>query len=130
MIKSINTPDLGPSHRLRLNTLVRLRWLAIVGQSVAVLVVGYGLDFPMPVWECFALIAVSAALNLYLPFRYPATYRLDSPAAFAILTFDALQLAGLLIGTQARQGALEDLATRLRLAQPGFQREPRPVPPA
>jgi two-component system sensor histidine kinase RegB len=97
--KSVETPDLGQSHRLRLNTLVRLRWLAIVGQSIAVLVVAYGLDFPLPVGPCLALIAASAALNLYLPFRYPATYRLEPPAAFAILTFDALQLAGLLYMT-------------------------------
>jgi two-component system sensor histidine kinase RegB len=96
VIKSLNTPDLAQSHRLRLNTLVRLRWLAIVGQSIAVLVVAYGLQFPLPVGECLALIAASGALNLYLPFRYPATHRLNPPAAFAILTFDALQLAGLL----------------------------------
>ncbi len=96
MNKALNTPDLGQSHRLRLNTLVRLRWLAIVGQSAAVMVVAYGLNFPLPVSFCFALIASSAWLNLYLAFRYPATHRLGPQAAFAILTFDALQLAGLL----------------------------------
>ncbi len=30
---------------VRLDTLVRLRWLAIIGQTTAVLVVYYGLDF-------------------------------------------------------------------------------------
>ena len=45
MIKAPNTPDLGLSHRLRLNTLVRLRWLAIVGQSVTVVIVAYGFSF-------------------------------------------------------------------------------------
>ena len=34
------------SQRLRLNTLIRLRWLAIVGQSVTVLIVAYWLRFP------------------------------------------------------------------------------------
>ena len=99
MIKALQMPDLGQSHRLRLNTLVRLRWLAIVGQSVTVIVVAYALEFPLPVGMCFALIALSAWLNLFLTFRYPATHRLKPLAAFGILLFDALQLAGLLYMT-------------------------------
>jgi len=99
MIKILRTPDFQQSQRLRLNTLIRLRWLAIVGQSVAVLVVGYGLKFPLPVSACFALIACSAWMNLLLTFRYPAAHRLTPLSAFAILTFDSLQLAGLLYMT-------------------------------
>ena len=99
MIKALNTPDLGQSRRLRLNTLVRLRWLAIVGQSVTIVIVAYWLEFPLPVGLCFALVACSAWLNLYLTFRYPATHRLNPLAAFGILMFDALQLAGLLFMT-------------------------------
>ena len=38
--------DPQASHRLRLNTLIRLRWLAIVGQSAAVLIVAYWLRLP------------------------------------------------------------------------------------
>ena len=89
-------PDPQQIHHLRLNTLIRLRWLAIVGQSAAVLVVAYLLEFPLPVSLCFALIALSAWLNLFLAFRYPATHRLPPEAALAIMLFDALQLAGLL----------------------------------
>ena len=99
MIKTANTPDLRLSHRLRLNTLVRLRWLAVVGQSVTVVIVAYGFKFPLPVWPCFALIGCSAGLNLFLAFQYPATYRLSPAPAFHILMFDALQLAGLLYMT-------------------------------
>lgn len=91
----------GPaqSNRLRLNTLIRLRWLAIVGQSLTVLTVAYWLDYPLPVSLCFALIASSAWLNLFLAFRYPAAHRLRPLAAFGILMFDSLQLAGLLYMT-------------------------------
>ncbi|WP_457940561.1 ActS/PrrB/RegB family redox-sensitive histidine kinase [Mesorhizobium sp. 10J20-29] len=99
MTSDLDTPDLAQSQRLRLNTLIRLRWLAIVGQSITVVIVAYGYQFPLPVVPCFALIATSAALNLYLALNYPATYRLSTPAAFAILTLDALQLAGLLFLT-------------------------------
>jgi len=87
------------STRLRLNTLIRLRWLAIGGQSATVIAVGYWLAFPLPVGVCFALIASSAWLNLFLAFRYPATHRLRPAAAMAILLFDAAQLAGLLYMT-------------------------------
>lgn len=99
MINVQRTPDFQQSNRLRLNTLIRLRWLAIVGQSVAVLVVAYGLSFPLPVGLCFGLIACSAWLNLMLAFRFPAAHRLKPLAAMGILVFDSLQLAGLLYMT-------------------------------
>lgn len=99
MISLQRSPDLQQSHRLRLNTLIRLRWLAIVGQSITVLVVAYGLQFPLPVGPCFALIACSAWLNLFLAFRYPAAHMLDAAAAMGVLIFDSFQLAGLLYMT-------------------------------
>ncbi len=99
MIKKLQTPDFQQTHRLRLNTLIRLRWLAIIGQSVTVMFVAYWLDYPLPVSLCFALIACSAWLNLLLTFRFPSAHRLQPTAALGILTFDALQLAGLLYMT-------------------------------
>ncbi|AZO41001.1 MULTISPECIES: ActS/PrrB/RegB family redox-sensitive histidine kinase [Mesorhizobium] len=99
MINVLRSPDFQQSQRLRLNTLIRLRWLAIVGQSLTVLVVAYGLKFPLPVSLCFALIACSAWMNLFLAFRFPAAHRLTPLAAFGILIFDSLQLAGLLYMT-------------------------------
>jgi two-component system, sensor histidine kinase RegB len=92
-------PDRFESRRLRLVTLIRLRWLAVGGQTLAVLVIAYGLGFPMPVSRCFALIALSAWLNLFLSFRYPSTLRLQPKATFGLLAFDILQLAGLLFLT-------------------------------
>ena len=56
-------------------------------------------SFPLPVVSCFALIFASAVLNAYLALDHPASHRLSPSAAFAILTFDALQLAGLLYMT-------------------------------
>ncbi|MBZ9860723.1 ActS/PrrB/RegB family redox-sensitive histidine kinase [Mesorhizobium sp. CA12] len=99
MTNILRAPDTQQSQRLRLNTLIRLRWLAIVGQSLTVLVVAYGLKFPLPVSMCFALIACSAWMNLWLTFRYPAAHRLTPLSAFAILTFDGVQLTGLLYMT-------------------------------
>lgn len=99
MVEELRAPDPRHLHHIRLNTLIRLRWLAVVGQSAAVLVVAFWLEFPVQVSLCFALIGCSAWLNLLLAFRYPATHRLPPLAALAILTFDALQLGGLLYMT-------------------------------
>jgi two-component system sensor histidine kinase RegB len=96
MQKDLRILDYQESRQLRLNTLIRLRWLAIVGQSAAIVVVDYWFDFATPVGLCFALIACSAWINLYLAFRYPATHRLQPPAALAILVVDSIQMAGLL----------------------------------
>lgn len=99
MLLDLRAPDPQLSRRLRLNTLIRLRWLAVAGQSAAVMVVAYWMGFPLPVGLCFALIACSAWLNLLLAFRYPSTHRLEPSAAMGILLFDTLQLSGLLYMT-------------------------------
>ena len=57
---------------VRLDTLVRLRWLALIGQTTAVLVVYVGLDYELPVWACLAVIALAAWLNIALRIRFPA----------------------------------------------------------
>jgi two-component system sensor histidine kinase RegB len=88
--------DRQAGNRLRLNTLIRLRWLAIFGQSAAVLIVAYGFNFPLPVSLCFVLIAAAAWLNVVLALRFPAAHRLSAVPALSILMFDAMQLAGLL----------------------------------
>ena len=38
----------GTGRRLRLETLIRLRWLAVAGQTISVLVVALWLKFPCP----------------------------------------------------------------------------------
>jgi Signal transduction histidine kinase len=86
-------------HRLRLSTLTRLRWLAVVGQSAAVIAVAHGYGFPMPELFCFVLIACSAWLNIFLTVRFPASHRLPPLGAMGVLAFDVLQLAGLLFMT-------------------------------
>ena len=95
-MQELRVSDQQASNRLRLNTLIRLRWLAIIGQGAAVLIVAYGLDFPLSVSLCFLLIAAAAWLNVVLALRFPAAHRLKPFAALGILMFDAAQLAGLL----------------------------------
>jgi two-component system, sensor histidine kinase RegB len=89
---------------LRLRTLVRLRWLAVIGQSVAVLVVALVLQYPMLLGACLGLIALSAWLNIFLTLRWRGGQRLSTTTAALLLAYDILQLAGLLYLT----GGLEN----------------------
>jgi two-component system sensor histidine kinase RegB len=89
--------------RLRLSTLIRLRWLAVGGQTAAILIVGFWFEFPLPLSACFALISLSAWLNLGLRIAFPASHRLDPNWAALILGYDLLQLAGLLYLTGGLQ---------------------------
>ena len=91
------------ARRIRLDTLVGLRWIAIGGQALAILVVWLLLGFPLPAAFCFALTAMSAWLNIYLQLKYPSNLRLKDTPAAALLGYDLLQLAGLLFLTGGLQ---------------------------
>jgi two-component system sensor histidine kinase RegB len=82
--------------RLRLQTVVRLRWFAVAGQLFAILLVYLGLGFPLPVGWCITFIALSAWLNIFLRMRHSARYRLSTRFASGLLAYDILQLAALL----------------------------------
>ena len=92
------------SSRLRLQTLTRLRWFAVTGQVIAVLVVRLGMHFELPLTLCLAVIALSAALNLALQLRFAARHRLSVQLGSLLLIYDMLQLAALLYLT----GGLEN----------------------
>src|SRR6266403_2807715 len=88
---------------VRLDTLVRLRWLAVIGQTIAVLVVNDGLDFELPMWACLAVIALYAWLNIALRLRFRGNQRLEPDRAAWLLAFDVAQLAALLFLTGGLQ---------------------------
>lgn len=93
----------GPSHNLRLTTIINVRWLAILGQLAAVVAVWLFLEFDFEPAFCFVLIAVSIFLNLFLSFRYPVNQRLSSRSSTSLLAYDVLQLAALLFLTGGLQ---------------------------
>jgi two-component system sensor histidine kinase RegB len=104
--RSAELPD-GLRHgesRLRLQTIVRLRWLAVLGQSVTVIGAYWVIGIDLPIGWCLAVIALSAWINVVLRIRYPASQRLKSSYAFMMLGFDVLQLSALLYLT----GGLEN----------------------
>ena len=85
--------------RMRLQTLVLIRWVAIAGQTVAILVVRFGFGFDMQLALVLAVVAASAIVNIFLAVRYPASTRLSDSEAALYLAFDTLQLAVLLFLT-------------------------------
>src|SRR6202030_2348826 len=72
---------------VRLDTLVRLRWLAVLGQFGAVLVVHFGLEFEVPIWACLAVIALSALLNVALRVGFRETQWLAPDRAAPLVRF-------------------------------------------
>jgi two-component system sensor histidine kinase RegB len=88
---------------VRLDTLLRLRWLAVIGQIAAVLIVQYGLEFDVPIWPCLAVIALSAWLNVVLRVRFGITKRLEPDRAAWLLALDIAVLAILLFLTGGLQ---------------------------
>ena len=93
----------GTSRRLRLDTLVRVRWLAVLGQTAAVLTTYFGFGFQLPILACLAVIAASALLNIALRLRYGRNERLGHATAAAMLAYDILQLSALLYLTGGLQ---------------------------
>jgi two-component system, sensor histidine kinase RegB len=105
--------DLGRrSRRLRVDTLIRLRWLALCGQTVAVLLVHFGFGFPIPLGLCLLVIALSAWLNIFLRLQFGRSDRLQDAPAALMLAYDIVQLSLLLYLT----GGLDNPFSLLFLA--------------
>ena len=97
---------------VRLRTLTLIRWVAIAGQALALLVVHFGFGFDVPLGPAFAVVAASLLLNLIVLTGHPTPVRLGVRSAAAFLAFDILQLAALLYLT----GGLENPFSFLLLA--------------
>lgn len=87
--------DTAPG-RVRLQTLVLLRWIAIVGQLLALLFVHFGLGFTLPLVPSLLVVGVSTLLNIALFLIYPTAKRLSEQGATGYLAFDLVQLGALL----------------------------------
>jgi two-component system sensor histidine kinase RegB len=82
--------------RVRLRTLLIIRWIAVAGQALTLLVVHYVLGFPMPIGWAGATVAALAAVTLAAQVRRPQSERLTDRESALYFAFDILQLAILL----------------------------------
>ncbi len=98
-------PDLGllvgqqRSNWIRLRTLILLRWVAIVGQLVAITFAQrmYGLQLELGL--CYLAVGVSVIGNLIAIFVFPENKRLSETENLLMVMFDLLQLGFLLFLT-------------------------------
>lgn len=100
------------SRLMRLNTLVRIRWISILFQAFSICFVAFYWGFSLPLRPCFALILVSSAFNLFLILRYPRRYRVSPNSAMLIFAADIVLISGLLYFT----GGLENPFALLLIA--------------
>jgi two-component system, sensor histidine kinase RegB len=92
-----------PRRHVRLDTILRLRWLAVLGQLAAIFVVAQGLEFDVEVVPCVTIVGLSALLNLVLQIAFNPMQRLEPAYAAALLALNIVELAGLLFFTGGLQ---------------------------
>src|SRR4051795_1634696 len=92
-----------PRRHVRLDTILRLRWLAVLGQLAAIFIVVQGLEFDVEVIPCLTIVCFSAALNLVLQIAFNPMQRLEPIYAAALLALNIVELSGLLFFTGGLQ---------------------------
>ena len=97
------TPTTTP-HTVSLKTLSALRWFAVIGQAVTVLIVHYWLEFEVPLVPCLTVIALSAWINVALRMHFRSAQRLPASTVAWLLAYDIAQLTVLMVLT----GGLEN----------------------
>jgi two-component system sensor histidine kinase RegB len=93
-----------PRRYVRLDTILRLRWLAALGQLAAIFIVVQGLEFDLPVIPCVVIVGLSAFLNLLLQLAFDPMRRMEPVYAAGLLALNIVELGGLLFFT----GGLEN----------------------
>ena len=84
---------------VRLFTLTYLRWMAVIGQTFAVVIGYFILKLDFSILICLSLILVSSLLNLLSSFYFPKTKRLSEFQNMLLLLYDLLQLGLMLYFT-------------------------------
>ena len=92
-----------PRRHVRLDTILRLRWLAVLGQLAAIFIVAHGLEFDFEVVACLTVIGLAATLNLVLQIAFNPMQRLEPVYAAALLALNIVELAALLFLTGGLQ---------------------------
>ena len=96
---SPSLPEYTRGDWVRLRSLVALRWLAIAGQIIAVLIASRFLEIDLRLDLCALAIAASVLFNIVALASNPANKRLNETSVTATLLFDVTQLVALLFLT-------------------------------
>ncbi len=82
-----------------LGNLIKIRWIAIFGQVLAILFVSFFLKIQIPFFETLSIILLSVAVNFYSYYEERKNKSISNSKAFSYLLFDTLQLGFLLFLT-------------------------------
>jgi len=76
--------------------LVKIRWLALAGQLLACVIINFGFGFAFPFMAALGVIVTSAFVNMAIDQRNRHVKRVQPFEVMLALSFDVLQLAGLI----------------------------------
>ncbi len=82
-----------------LGNLIKIRWIAIFGQLIAVFFVNYLIKIQIPLGEILTIILLSIVINIYSYYEERKNKSITNIKAFSFLLFDTLQLGFLLFLT-------------------------------
>ncbi len=82
-----------------LGNLIKIRWIAIIGQFLAICFVSFLTSIEIPFFEALIIILFSVILNFYSYFEERKNKSISNTKAFLFLLFDTLQLGVLLFLT-------------------------------
>ena len=83
-------------NNILLSNLIKIRWIAIIGQLSAILLVYYYFNIQIPITICLFIVFVSLLVNILSFYRKKINNYLYDYEAFYFLLFDTTQLAILL----------------------------------
>jgi two-component system, sensor histidine kinase RegB len=86
-------------HWVRLQTLTQVRWLAVVGQFLAITIAHFGLGLNFSIALAYLVVAVSVVSNVLSAHVFPPNRRLSDTEMLLTLIFDMTQLSVLLFLT-------------------------------
>ena len=79
-----------------LTNLIKIRWLAIVGQLITLIVIYFAFNFTIPLAECLFVVLLSIFINIFSYFIQKNNPTLKYNKTFFFLMFDISQLIALL----------------------------------
>ena len=86
-------------NNILLSNLIKIRWIAIIGQLVTILLVFFYLNINILVSACLFIVFISSIINIYSYFANKKNDYLSDKEAFYFLLFDTIQLGFLLFLT-------------------------------
>jgi two-component system sensor histidine kinase RegB len=98
--------------RVNLRTLIVIRWIAVVGQAVTLLIVNLALGFTLPLEIALGVVAASALINIANSLQTSGSVRLGDRDVTMYLAYDVIQLGALIYLT----GGLQNPFVLLMLA--------------